>query len=298
VTSSISDLSPLRVGLSISAGEDPAGAGPAADAVNRAVRTISESLLASGARLVFGHDWRPDGVMQEIYQFAAGLPSSAARDKSESAPLLTNVVAWPQRSEIATDERERLLPILEIVETPLPPPFRPSEAEAARDPSLHAFLQVAALTAMRHDLVARTDARLCLGGRVTGSLGRFAGVIEEAYLTVQRGRPLYLSGLFGGASREIIRALRSQPYDPDAFLPRADVAAALHSFHSRFGERPEVDTLTGSAIANRFSDLGVAGLCRLNGLNEGDNLRLFDATSIDEILTLLRTGLPHIQPQR
>jgi len=52
---------------------------------------------------------------------------------------------------------------------------------------------------MREQLLVRTQARIMLGGRTTGYKGKYPGLVEEALLTLQAGKPLYLMGGFGGA---------------------------------------------------------------------------------------------------
>ena len=64
-----------------------------------------------------------------------------------------------------------------------------------------------------------TSARVVLGGRIEGYLGSMPGIAEEALLTLQAGRPLYLLGGFGGCARDIAESLDlvNPLYDP----PRA-----------------------------------------------------------------------------
>ena len=57
-------LGGLRVGLSIgNSAEDGLARGFDSDQVNRVTVRLTRSLLAQGARVVLGHDWRRDGVM-------------------------------------------------------------------------------------------------------------------------------------------------------------------------------------------------------------------------------------------
>jgi hypothetical protein len=46
---------------------------------------------------------------------------------------------------------------------------------------------------MREAMVERTDARIVLGGRVSGHQGKYPGIFEEAYVTLCAQKPLYLT---------------------------------------------------------------------------------------------------------
>src|SRR5262249_3805409 len=60
------------------------------------------------------------------------------------------------------------------------------------------------LTRMRQRLTADVDVRICVGGnlRPTSEKGkrRAPGIVEEAYLSLQRRQPLMIAGGFGGAA--------------------------------------------------------------------------------------------------
>jgi hypothetical protein len=53
------------------------------------------------------------------------------------------------------------------------------------------------LTAMRERITALSQARLVIGGRLTGLAGLWPGVVEEAWLSLKRKQPLYAAGGFG-----------------------------------------------------------------------------------------------------
>lgn len=58
-------------------------------------------------------------------------------------------------------------------------------------------------TAMRTQMARSCDVRVQLGGRKTDFSGPISGLCEEALLTIAAGKPLYVLGGFGGASRDI-----------------------------------------------------------------------------------------------
>ena len=63
-------LANYSVNLSISESDDSVKRGFPEWQVNRVTLQVTTSLFGQGASLVFGHDWREDGVMQAIHAFA------------------------------------------------------------------------------------------------------------------------------------------------------------------------------------------------------------------------------------
>ena len=77
-------------------------------------------------------------------------------------------------------------------------------------------------TAMRRHMATLCDARVMVGGRKTGFSGQISGLCEEALLTIAAGKPLFVLGGGGGASRDIAAALGL--IDEDQCVPRVPQA--------------------------------------------------------------------------
>jgi hypothetical protein len=73
------------------------------------------------------------------------------------------------------------------------------------------------LTAMRSYVATNTTSRVVLGGRLHGYTGAEPGIVEEARLTVEAGRPLLAAAGFGGASAAI--AFQMMPETMDGWVP-------------------------------------------------------------------------------
>src|SRR4051812_10626969 len=88
-------LSGCAVGISISETQDLTGQHFDAYEVNRCVALLAETLLGNGARLVFGHDWRPNGVMMAVAEFAMRYSGTSSRSPAEvpngEAPIVSLV---------------------------------------------------------------------------------------------------------------------------------------------------------------------------------------------------------------
>src|SRR5262245_13798955 len=160
------------VGVSVANSEDLASHGYSPDDVNRATVRLAEALLSSGARLIFGHDWRPDGVMEAICRIAVTFQPPV---RSMSLPLIQNLLPWPAQPtlepNLRADLEKRGLLLVQPLELPN------CDWNSPDDPLARAI----ALTSLRRELAKRSHARVCLGGKSQSSEGFFAGIAEEAY---------------------------------------------------------------------------------------------------------------------
>lgn len=202
----------LVIGLSVSVSENIGAWGYTPDDVNRVTVRMSEALLAAGARLMFGHDWRPDGIMDALCRLA--VKYQPAGDANSAEPLIQSLLPWPVQTSLDPTLRVELEQrgVLRIESMPAPAGDWPSND----DPTAKAV----ALSELRIALGERCDARICVGGKeakkkddVIG--GFFAGVIEEAYRTATAGKPLYIGSFLGGASAAVVEYLRQQATQKD-----------------------------------------------------------------------------------
>src|SRR5262245_17346595 len=88
-------LEGVVVGISVAFGEDSYKGGFTEEEMNCSVVRLGGSLLAAGARLVFGHDWRPNGVMASIADLAIRYEPATPTAEGASSPArcrITNLV--------------------------------------------------------------------------------------------------------------------------------------------------------------------------------------------------------------
>jgi SLOG cluster2 len=140
------------------------------------------------------------------------------------------------------------------------------------------------LTEMRVAMTAEVSARVSLGGKPVGTMGRTSGVLEECYLTVQAGKPLYLIGGFGGATAVVVDAVRG--------IESSALSAVLSDsvFTQRSAEwQGQFDPRGGTEMLDALRSCGVAGLN--NGLSEYDNETLMSTDDIDTIISLVMRGV-------
>jgi len=292
------------VGLSISDSDDSAALGFPDWQVNRITLHVVSALLGQGASVVFGHDWRDDGVMEAVHGLALRTePSVPANVESQAfRPLLENILPWPEVPALSDADRERLASTVRITQAGLPGDLQPFEREARegadRRSPLFRYCRSRALTHLRRELDARIDARICIGGRRRGSAGRYPGVIEEALFAVQNRRPLYVVGLLGGASRQIGEALVGKPM-PDDFCPATAVTELYRNTREILGGRGAEAAGSDGAIDREqvwqlFKTYGLSKFAAAAGLSEELAAELLGTPVVDRAIQLILSGLARV----
>lgn len=194
------------IAISISESPDMPALGLSDGHLRDAMAEIARHMLALGARLVYGGDLRQDGFSGLLFELVARHRRDA--DEGDDRTAVTNYLAWPAHIlqsvadiETTVSDLEGLaeLVCLKLDGTRLTVAERCSLA--SKQPSEVEWSD--GLTAMRRTMLAETNARIVLGGRVDNYKGAMPGIAEEALLSLQAGQPLYLMGGFGGCARDI-----------------------------------------------------------------------------------------------
>ena len=258
-----------RVGISVSPCKDAENIGYDIRQINRVVIRLAQYCLDRNMCVVFGHDWREDGVMRAIAEFAIRVAKSARKLEQTSERLdsgqaenseklrMINVVPTGQNSlsKAALDaQREsngilKVLTVNEAIERlniwnakPTSQIFQNNLEERRAEE----------LTTLRRCITALLDpgCRVCLGGKTSGYEGKEPGIIEEARLALELDKPLLLLGGFGGATR-------------------------------RFGEDDQYGCM-------RYWEAN-------NGLSNREKRELFETTDIERSLRLISIGIENLR---
>jgi hypothetical protein len=290
------------VNLSVSESDDSKNRGFPGWQINRITLQVTSSLFGQGAGVVFGHDWRDDGVMQAIHSFAQQVeplaPLSEADARATGRPLLTNILPWPDAPSLRPEDLERLAATLRVKRAGLPIEIEKFGDEALklgpRHP-LYLYLRARGLTHLRHRLNDESKARFCIGGRTGGSAGRYPGVIEEALLAIQEGKPLFLAGILGGAARQVINAIEGQDMPDDFCRPGLIDDLFKKAPIHEVDPRTATDRLSArNAVWSDFQKVGITGLAATNFLSPEENLELFYTPVFDRAIELVLAGLARI----
>jgi hypothetical protein len=293
------------INLSISESDDSPQRGFPLGQVNRTTLQIVAALFGQGASVVFGHDWREDGVMEAVYGFArqvqAPIPLSPDQAAADEQPLLLNLLPWPDKPYLPERDLEQLSSTLRVETAGLPKELQAFDGEARRagpNNGLYQYVRARGLTFLRQRLNDASHVRFCLGGRASGYAGRYPGVIEEAFLAVKEKKPLYLAGFLGGATQQVVNAIEGKQMPEDFCRP-----TPLQGLY----EKPVVKETDGTtrddrvidraAVWNAFAGAGRKQIASANGLTIEENDELFHTPVIDRSIELVLTGLSRLKPR-
>lgn len=190
----------MAVGVSVSESADLPRLGLAPHHCELAVAELARAILIAGGTIVYGGRLVPAGftdiLLDEVRRYAEDRSALViCLAETEHRKFTDDELAERQRQLHASAE----LVCIDIDGNPVDPRRRPASTEQL-DPA-------AALTGLRHHITARVDARVLVGGRMTGFQGAMPGVVEEALLSVSSRQPLYVAGGFGGAAAAVANVL-------------------------------------------------------------------------------------------
>jgi hypothetical protein len=264
----------MRIGISVSESPDLGRLGLLEIHFRLALAEIARSVLVSGGSLAYGGHLAPAGyttfLMHELQKYGR-------RD----SPLLV-CLAWQEHRALTLSALEASANDLglngQIV--CLDPDGKEVDPANGRgeppEPVTDADLKKRALTAMRCYMATRTNGRVLIGGKRHGFQGEVPGLMEEALIAVDGGRPLYLAGGFGGVTADVVQALKVDDMSwlsPDPAAPTAD--SRWIEGRARLEERRTRTSWTGLR----------------NGLSDDENRRLAASHRPSDIAALVSLGL-------
>ena len=218
------------IAISISESPDLTRLGMSDRHLAGAMETMATYLLSFGYRVAYGGDLRQGGFTEQLFELVSRYDRSS---QSRGQPGVTDYLPWPACAALSHDEYHDLSlrlgnsaevkclahdgTVLEDFEFPETPVEDKQEIATS-------------LTAMRRTMLNETSARVVLGGRVEGYMGSMPGIAEEALLSIQAGRPLYVVGGFGGCARDIAESLQMVEALDDASRPAWDGRKAFSNY--------------------------------------------------------------------
>ncbi len=249
----------LSIGISISEAEDLPRYGFIPGDVNSVTVELCRRLIALGAGVVLGHQWRPGGVMEAVSRLARTYQGEV------SEPVIYNCLAWPDRAALSHPDREQLKNLVSISEG------KDVRAYDLQDP------RAAALRQMRIEMAQTSHASIGLSGRLRPPAGAspewVPGLVEEValMLTQPTPRPVYLSRMMGGAAAFLVDVLEDRPLTAEVYGP------------PRMFDYLKV-----------ISTIGKGNLAGIYGLVPGELTELFNAHNVDTVISLTAKGLSRL----
>lgn len=267
---------------------------------------VSRHLLIQGATLAYGGHLGSDGYTQALFEL---VKSHNDLEGIQPYERIVNHLGWPLQRPSA-EQRSALKALCQTEPRPRPddvdetlhadfvadPAFFPADRSPA-----HRYAWARGMTEMRAWQADRDRshvmARVVMGGtlgpvekvqpdgsrRVSWYAGRIPGVLEEIWLSVRSGQPVFLVGAFGGAAGLVIDLLRGKDREEAtwAYQQHAPHAQEMRELHAQRGQ-PWVD------YPQIIADLRSAGLRGLNPLlDEDEQQALFDAVDPMRIVELI-----------
>lgn len=278
------------VGLSVGADEvELARRGFTPAGMNRFTVRLARTLLADGARLAFGHDWRAEGVMEAIASIAIDYQASA--NVAGAHPVILNLLPWPNElSETDPGLLERLQGIVEVRSAGLPADLAAAPGEVKAGTQEWQYRRARGLTHLRRALATACPYRIACGGKLRAFDGRLPGIVEEVFLSLNAAHPVYLVGLLGGAAEAMGRVLLEGD-SPSSLLE----GVQLEELYSR-REEPSANGLADSdldrdALGHYLASPDTRERLLRNGLSENENRRLLHSRLEEEVVALATKGL-------
>ncbi len=274
------------ISLSISDSPDLAEQGMGAVHLEDAMVECARHLLVQGASLGYGGDLRPSGFTTILFELVRNHNRVGHKER------IHNFLSWP--IHVNRDPaiwREYLDEMHEYKMAPPPDLGVDPLVSIPPDDASGRYAWARSLTVMREEMSKKTDARVLIGGQVTGFKGKYPGLLEEALLGLRAGMPVYLIGGFGGCTRAIVEALRGGV--PDVLTEAYQVSDAISQ---DLAHRYRTDAAAGRTSAIDYAgelrflkSVGVDGLN--NGLSVDDNETLVASKNLPEIVHLLLKGI-------
>ena len=146
------------------------------------------------------------------------------------------------------------------------------------------------LTEMRIKSIDSSHARICAGGKLSGYNGKMPGVLEEILIAIDKNKPVYLLGAFGGVVGDVCKVLRKEPY-ADSLTEAWQIIhyagyVDVQAIASKFGNQADY-----GHVRTVLAGIDLLSLSKNAGLEKSDYLRLMESPFVDECIHLILMGL-------
>jgi len=247
---------------------------------------FARHVIFQHGNIAYGGDLRAGGFTEELQKLATQAASERAAAQREG--IVACHLAWPIFNKLVPARERALAPAVVFHKLADVSGFV-GEPDSTKPDGLLAWAKN--MTAMRRHMAATTDGRILMGGPVAGSQSAMPGLVEEALVTLEAGKPLFLIGAFGGCAELVWDALngRATPALDFEFQCQARPAVRemvpLYNLWATSNGYPEVDY---PALRARLATLGVTALD--NGLTAAENERLMYTAHLPEMIALVLLG--------
>ncbi|GFE59582.1 TIR domain-containing protein [Geobacter sp. AOG2] len=289
-------LNGLRVGISIS--EVPSdGFQENHLPLNQSIRLaqdLARHLLARSATLIYGGDLRKNGFTEFILDEAIALKNRLNTDVIH----VENHLSWPihKADKEMTAWRANYKAVMDTVEYDIPDDIANDiDKDNFLPPSTpqNKYIWSRCLTEMRVLSIDSSHARICAGGKLSGYSGKMPGVLEEILIAIDKSKPIYLLGAFGGVVGDVCKVLRKAPY-PDSLTEAWQNShnagyVDVQTIASKYGMHADY-----RQVKTALEGIAIPTLSKNSGLDELTYLRLMETPFVDECIHLIMQGLKNL----
>lgn len=277
-----------NIAISVSDSEDIEELGFSKIHLQDIVLEVTRYLIINGATLIYGGDLRSQG-----YTFLFSEIVEQYVYKKENKKYYKNYFSFPVYVDMnKTHKLDFIKNGVEIITIP-PPKSLSIDTTQFYIPNSNnnLFIWSESLTEMRKEMNKDSNARIFMGGAKTNFKGKYPGLLEEAMLSLQNNIPTYFIGAFGGITMDIITSLlKNQPEELTEDWQRKvnPKYSEFIDYHNAITGVEKIDYVKSLKFLNQFT---LEKLCKNNGLDENDNMRLFETIHFPEIIYLILKGL-------
>ncbi|MHB8111705.1 MAG: TIR domain-containing protein [Syntrophorhabdaceae bacterium] len=286
-------LSNLRVGVSISDVPND-GYGENHLPVSQSVRfaqDLARHILARSGTLIYGGDLRKDGFTEFILNEAIALKNRLNTDEVH----VENCLAWPiyKEDKEMVAWRSNYRAVMKTVESAIPDDIASDiDKDTYLPPSTpqNKYYWSRCLTAMRLNSIDSSDVRICAGGRLFDYSGKMPGVLEEILIAIEKKKPLFLLGAFGGVVGDICKVLRGEPY-PASLTESWQLTHNVGYVDLQMIARAQGMHADYKLVKTTLLGIDLPKLYKSAGLDKRSYLRLMQSPFVDECVYLIKQGL-------
>lgn len=262
--------------------------------LKRFSQDVARLILSRAGILIYGGDLRDNGFTEFILDEALIL---ADRLKSKDIHI-ENHLAWPIYKQRKMGEwKANYNKVIRTVKYPIPEDIADyvcKDTPVKPDTSQNKYIWSRTLTEMRVMSIERSNSRICAGGKLTGYLGKMPGVLEEIMIALEKEKPLYLLGGFGGVVGEVCSTIKNksitEPLTEKWQQENNPGHASLQILAMEKGHGADY-----GSIQTVLEQVEVKDLAERSGLQVEEYQLLMSSPFVDECLFLVLKGLKNIR---
>ena len=268
------------------------------DELIRFSQTLARHLLARECTLAYGGDLREDGFTQFILDETAVLRDRLQEDTNLH---IENYLSWPVYVKTSSiDWHARYPDIVEKNEVKIPVDISNDvDKTEYLEPDCveNRYIWSRCLSTMREQIIPSSVATIFAGGKIDGFVGKMPGVLEEFMIAQREGKPIYMVGGLGGATKILCDFIKNPGSIPQQFTEEWQCNhtagyADLQEYASRKGYSAKYKDLQDTIV-----NMNINILAKRAGLDIKQYIHLMETPFVDEAVRLILKGLREISKQ-